>query len=203
MFDDWSRGADPKANPCLHATPGRIITPISVDLSIWRQNIRRFITRHALSPIVSSGEAQLNIDLPHFVAMNHASSDEVRHETRVRQAVSSETLDEILERIARVGSRALHSEPAATDVRPIAVGNASGPGYAPPLAGKGQSWRSAEGLAQLRLAARLEQLGAHTGPQIASRFGPTVQGERSCIAGDAVLDPWMQGQSELDSGAVR
>jgi hypothetical protein len=82
MFDDWSRGADPKANPCLHATPGRIITPISVDLSIWRQNIRRFNTRHALSPIVSSGEAQLNIDLPHFVAMNHASCDEVRHDTR-------------------------------------------------------------------------------------------------------------------------
>ncbi len=43
----------------------------------------------------------------------------VTHRTVVRQAALGETSDTIPERTPRVGSRALHNEPAAIDVRPM------------------------------------------------------------------------------------
>ena len=43
----------------------------------------------------------------------------VTHRTVVRQAALGETSDTIPERTPRVGSRALHNEPAAIDVRPL------------------------------------------------------------------------------------
>jgi len=43
----------------------------------------------------------------------------VTYHPLVRQAASGETLDTIPERTPQVGSRALHNEPAAIDVRPL------------------------------------------------------------------------------------